>query len=318
MPAQLSQVTEVGVGRDVRIMLTGWDVWPGSVTLRLGVFLRTIQEGGAGRPVHWGGGRGGAGALCFGLLLADGRRVTTLDGNPWPAPTEGPPRPTLQLRGGAGGGFHYAIQLHLSQLPPAGPTQLVVEWPDKGVPETRTAIDATALRDTGRRRRGDLAGAGGGAQAAEERNCPVGEERSAKDFLTVSSGPSEIMATPATVAIVDPAKCLGHCHYDGGRRYRTAARCSPEGRDARACRGAFLSQSRPASTIRRRNAAYALRDFVLEQQERSAEHAGAAGRGRGSRDRRPVPRRSRHPVRGCFQLTAQPCVPGARAGHRRV
>lgn len=146
LPAQLPQVTELGVGPEVRIMLTGWQVWPGSVTLRLGVFLRTIRQGGQTHPVRFGAGRAGAGALRFGVLLADGRRVTTLDGHPWPAPTEGPPRPTLQLRGGGGGGFHYQVELHLSQLPPEGPMQLVAEWPDQGVPETRTEIDATVLR----------------------------------------------------------------------------------------------------------------------------------------------------------------------------
>ena len=55
---------------------------------------------------------------------------------------------------------------------------------------------------------------------------------------------------------------------------------------------------------------------------RSCEHwrperAGAAGRGRG---RQPAarPRRSRHPARGCLQLTAPPRTRGARARRRRV
>ncbi|WP_369245815.1 hypothetical protein [Streptomyces sp. R41] len=146
VPAQLPQVTELGAGPDTRIMLTGWQVWPGSVTLQLGVFLRTIRQGVPARPVHFGGGHAGAGALRFGVSLSDGRRVTTLDGHPWPAPTGGPPRPTLQLGGGGGGGFHYQVELHVSQLPPEGPMRLEAEWPDQGVPETRTEIDATALR----------------------------------------------------------------------------------------------------------------------------------------------------------------------------
>src|SRR5207237_1143210 len=79
-----------------------------------------------------------------GLLLADGRKVTTLDAAPWP--TAGRSGPTLRLSGGSGGAFHYQMGLHLSQLPPTGPTRLVVEWPDEQVPETATDIDATALR----------------------------------------------------------------------------------------------------------------------------------------------------------------------------
>lgn len=193
LPAQLPQVTELGVGPDVRIMLTGWQVWPGSVTLRLGVFLRTIRQGGQTHPVRFGAGRAGAGALRFGVLLADGRRVTTLDGHPWPAPTEGPPRPTLQLRGGGGGGFHYQVELHLSQLPPEGPMQLVAEWPDQGVPETRTEIDATVLR----------AAAAEAVEIWPESEPPPPAEQGGKagSFAIISMGPSEIMAQ----AIVGPA-----------------------------------------------------------------------------------------------------------------
>ena len=75
---------------------------------------------------------------------------------------------------------------------------------------------------------------------------------------------------------------------------------------------ARLSRSRPQLS--------AWWERVLQSCEhfRDGERAGAAGRGRGSKDRRPVPRRSRHPVRGCFQLTAQQGAPGACTWLRRV
>ncbi|MCZ0993206.1 hypothetical protein O1L44_08925 [Streptomyces noursei] len=140
VPARLPQVAEAGAGPDVRIVLTGWEVWPRSVTMRLSVFLRRIRPGGRTSP--YGGPRDRA--LRCGLLLADGRKVTTLDGAP--LPTAGPPHPTLRPVGGSGGAFHHELELHLSQLPPAGATQLVVEWPDEQVPETVTVFDAGPLR----------------------------------------------------------------------------------------------------------------------------------------------------------------------------
>lgn len=114
-----------------------------------------------------------------------------------PAPKEAPPRPTLRLKGGGGGGFHHQVELHLSQLPPEGSMQLVVEWPDQGVPETRTEIDATALR----------AAAADVVRIRPETAPPPPEEHGDEPeaFTVVSTGPSEIMAQ----AVVGPARRRG-------------------------------------------------------------------------------------------------------------
>ncbi|UJB44192.1 ankyrin repeat domain-containing protein [Streptomyces sp. A1-5] len=185
VPARLPQVAEAGAGPDVRIVLTGWEVWPRSVTMRLSLFLRRIRPGGRTSP--YGGPRDGA--LRCGLMLADGRKVTTLDGAP--LPTAGPPHPTLRLGGGSGGAFHYELELHLSQLPPAGATQLVVEWPDEQVPETVTVFDAGPLR----------AAAGEALEIWPDAAPPAppappttGEE--SRGFLTAGPGPAEILAPP--------------------------------------------------------------------------------------------------------------------------
>ncbi|MCO6009276.1 ankyrin repeat domain-containing protein [Actinoallomurus purpureus] len=141
LPATVPVAREVGAGPYVRVMLDGFSVWPASVTVHLSVFARRIRTGGHhGFPGH---GRPGAGELHVGLLLGDGRRVTTLDGDPYPYPYGTAERLTLRpMFGGSGGGFHHTVDLLLGGLPPAGPTVLVVEWPDEDVPETRTAIDA--------------------------------------------------------------------------------------------------------------------------------------------------------------------------------
>lgn len=41
--------------------------------------------------------------------------------------------------------FKTNIDLYLPELPPPGEAQLVVEWPDEGIKETHTSIDAAAL-----------------------------------------------------------------------------------------------------------------------------------------------------------------------------
>ncbi|MER6049860.1 ankyrin repeat domain-containing protein [Streptomyces sp. NPDC001793] len=178
VPARLTQVAEAGAGPDVRLVLTGWEVWPRSVTMRLSVFLRRIRPGGRTSPY----GRPGDGALRCGLLLADGRKVTTLDGAPWPA--AGPSGPTFRLRGGTGGAFHHELELHLSQLPPAGATRLVVEWPDEQVPETVTVFDAGPLR----------AAAGEALEIWPAAPRAAGEE--SRGFLGRGPGPAEIPPRP--------------------------------------------------------------------------------------------------------------------------
>ncbi|MFD7236020.1 hypothetical protein ACFWAT_12025 [Streptomyces syringium] len=60
------------------------------------------------------------------MVLADGRRAGTLDPDVGEFPGQAE-QPSLRLRGGSGGLFHYGIELHLSQLPPQGPLTLVTE-----------------------------------------------------------------------------------------------------------------------------------------------------------------------------------------------
>ncbi|MDJ1137900.1 ankyrin repeat domain-containing protein, partial [Streptomyces iconiensis] len=69
-----------------------------------------------------------------------------LDGTPWPRPTGKGRRYRLVSHGGFGGGFRTAVDLLLTGLPPEGPLTLVIEWPEQGVPETSTPLDAAVIR----------------------------------------------------------------------------------------------------------------------------------------------------------------------------
>ncbi|WP_436774532.1 ankyrin repeat domain-containing protein [Yinghuangia sp. YIM S09857] len=190
VPAWAEQIVEVGRGDDVRIVLNGWEVWRHSATLRLGVFRSRITTGGPQRPHPMG--RPPAGGLRCGLLLGDGRRVTTLDGQPWPAPPPGSaPRPTLTLRPGMGGGHHFDVALHLSQLPPDGPLRLIIEWPDAGVVETATELDAALVRAASQR-------AHEAWPDLDPPPPPSADDGSALRYTTISTstGAADIMAAP--------------------------------------------------------------------------------------------------------------------------
>lgn len=142
LPGVVTEAREVGASEHTRVMFTGWSVWPRQAVLHLRLFRRRYRtdEGGGRR---W---RDRSGGLRVGLVLADGRRVTTLDGEPWPRPPGSGKRVTLRSPGVSGGGFHHTTDLYLSALPPEGGLEMVVEWPDQQVPETRTTLDAAAVR----------------------------------------------------------------------------------------------------------------------------------------------------------------------------
>lgn len=100
--------------------------------------------------IHLGGhyGRGTASALRFGLALSDGTVVTTSDSFPSDGKTA-PEGWSLQDRSGGGGGdgrrYSGTSGLWLWPLPPAGPIELVAEWGDRGVPESRLVLDGSLL-----------------------------------------------------------------------------------------------------------------------------------------------------------------------------
>ncbi|UQI49764.1 ankyrin repeat domain-containing protein (plasmid) [Streptomyces sp. HU2014] len=182
-PARVPHTAEVGRGPQARILLTGWEVWPSSLGIRLSVFRRRTGDHGGGRPE----------GLRFSLLLADGRCVSTLDHDPYSADRPGE-EPTLQVLGGSADLFHYGIELYLSQLPPEGPLTLITEWPALDVPEERTVFDGTVLRAAA-------------SQAVEIwQDLPPWQPREGEEggFSYMTMGPGEIMARPAPLRFPKP------------------------------------------------------------------------------------------------------------------
>lgn len=152
-PALLPRTEVVGVGPDTQVLLTGWSVWPRSVTMHLSVFRKTRwQNGDTNRQS----------GLRVGLRFSDGRRITTLDASQarHVPVTRSSGQETMAMTWQAVGlipldpGVHQshrslfrtAVDLYAAELPPPGEAELVVEWPDEGMGETRTPIDTAAIR----------------------------------------------------------------------------------------------------------------------------------------------------------------------------
>ena len=93
-----------------------------------------------------------AGAVRYGVQLADGGRALTDPTQPWPGgDPEAPPEGhvlTLHDQGGQGDGSSCTATevLWLWPLPPAGPLTLVVTWPGCGIDEGRLELDGAAVR----------------------------------------------------------------------------------------------------------------------------------------------------------------------------
>lgn len=84
--------------------------------------------------------------LKWGFEYADGRRVTSVD--PWPAlddPSGVPDRPVLSGGGGGGGARSVDRRYWLWPLPPPGELTIVFQWPNLGICQTTTRINADQI-----------------------------------------------------------------------------------------------------------------------------------------------------------------------------
>lgn len=143
-------------GDRVAVVVSGFVAYPTGVELMVSVRARESEEDlwpFGPESFHRRRGRSADGGglpddlLRFGVLFADGATATTLGGpDPWRIdPDEEPTGPLLAMRSGSGGGNRWDQEWWLWPLPPPGRLVLVVEWPARGIPETRAELDAGAL-----------------------------------------------------------------------------------------------------------------------------------------------------------------------------
>lgn len=99
-----------------------------------------------------------SGRLRFGVVLADGTKVT--DASPFFGGGDPMAEPqghmlTRREQGGSGGPHTYssADHLWLWPLPPAGPIDLVMQWPAFGIGETQVTVDVSTAPELSHRAR---------------------------------------------------------------------------------------------------------------------------------------------------------------------
>jgi hypothetical protein len=86
--------------------------------------------------------------LLLGIEYPDGRRASTLTDMRMPGPGTQPDSEQLVLvqQGGGGGDRSVDQSYWVAPLPPSGPVNVVLAWPGFGIPESRTVLDAAAIR----------------------------------------------------------------------------------------------------------------------------------------------------------------------------
>ena len=132
----------------VAVIVGGVVAYPAGFSLTVTAFHRMLDVSAGHRHMGHAGAQGEAGALRFGLSFADGTKVTNMR-------SFLPPRvataPTLQGRGGGGGGRKFSSAFWCRPLPPPGRLTLVCEWPAYGIAETREDVDAAMIIDAAAR-----------------------------------------------------------------------------------------------------------------------------------------------------------------------
>ena len=90
--------------------------------------------------------------LRFGVGFADGRKATNLDYSRDLDEVPAPDPPTLRLVRWEGyDRLAWEVDVWVYGLPPPGPLAFVVEWPARGIPESRVEIDADLVLEAARR-----------------------------------------------------------------------------------------------------------------------------------------------------------------------
>ncbi|MFI6070741.1 hypothetical protein ACIA5C_04010 [Actinoplanes sp. NPDC051343] len=141
---------------EAAVAVSGFRAFPNGFEMTLTVLLRRDDQWRHGRvfqQLHEGPEPGAPlpdEFLRFGVLFADGTSATNLGGRHI-APDASVAPPMLMQRGGGGGGRRFDLGYWVWPLPPPGPMTLVVEWPARGITESRAEVDTQPILEAASR-----------------------------------------------------------------------------------------------------------------------------------------------------------------------
>jgi hypothetical protein len=138
---------DLGKGPDGALLLRNLVVYPTVMTLSVVALFRRPLRDGPGTAGHncpmFSGGRGGrevgTGFVLFGIRFSDASTYRNR--------VESGSNGRLGTTGGGGGSF-IGSQEFWTAIPPPGDFEIWVAWPAGGIPETRTTLDGTRVRET--------------------------------------------------------------------------------------------------------------------------------------------------------------------------
>ena len=157
VPGYLSEDVVLAVSDEVAVVMQGIACYPRGFAFELATTSRyevpldeEDQEDLHGAFGLWRPRRPSA---RFGIEYSDGRRATL--GENWSPMRSMPAKEQLSIEpgGGGGGAGHWAQELWVQPLPPAGPVTFAVEWPSRGIDETLHTIDGELFRQSADRAR---------------------------------------------------------------------------------------------------------------------------------------------------------------------
>ncbi|RJQ88194.1 hypothetical protein D5S19_07755 [Amycolatopsis panacis] len=141
VPALLPWAVPLGRAERAIVALRAVEVWPEAMTLVLGVYSRDAMEGGppiAHRRVP------DYRSLLVGVSFPDGSRASSESIS---VPTAGQPdEPVLRVQSGGGTQFHQEHRIFVWPLPSDGQMEIIVQWLERGIPETHNGFDGARIR----------------------------------------------------------------------------------------------------------------------------------------------------------------------------
>jgi hypothetical protein len=129
---------------DLVVAVVGVDAHSTGMSIKIAVRLRRSDPSLHGLdPLPYG--PGGGGPFLVGVAYPDGRTASNVSSQRLPDPFTPGDAPSLVGRGGGGGGRTFEMDYWLTPMPPPGDLTIIVAWPTRDIPESRTVIPGDAI-----------------------------------------------------------------------------------------------------------------------------------------------------------------------------